>query len=283
MHDDSDVKLADRQGAKNKPALIALALGLSCVWPSLAAAQSDLSGVLSSVALAEEEASAQADRQSRTFALPATRTLALDITVGDVSIVGSGRPDVQLDINRRAPTAAGLARVPIIIDETPDAVRVRAVQEGGDTDPAYRTDVTLRVPRDASLGPITVLEGRVMLSGLRRAITLTLRRGSIQATDLSGLVRLETEIGDVTVDKARLSASGLLRLRTFNGNIKLTLAERPADARILALALNGTIASDIPLNTKDKWGPRSGEATLGRGEPVISLDVVTGRIELRSP
>ena len=60
-------------------------------------------------------------------------------------------------------------------------------------------------------------------------------------------------------------------------------AERPTDARILALALNGPIASDIPLKTRDTWGPRWGEATLGKGEPVISIDVVTGSIEIKSP
>ena len=50
----------------------------------------------------------------------------------------------------------------------------------------------------------------------------------------------------------------------------------------MALALNGTIRSDIPLTTKDTWGPRWSEATLGKGEPVISLDVVNGQIEIKS-
>ena len=54
-------------------------------------------------------------------------------------------------------------------------------------------------------------------------------------------------------------------------------------ARIMALALNGTIQSTIPLTVKDAWGPRWSEATLGRGEPVISLDVVNGTIQLTSP
>ena len=49
-----------------------------------------------------------------------------------------------------------------------------------------------------------------------------------------------------------------------------------------ARLLNGTIASDIPLTMKDTWGPRWGEATIGSGEPVISIDVVTGRIEIRT-
>jgi len=80
-----------------------------------------------------------------------------------------------------------------------------------------------------------------------------------------------------------LSAGGVLRLRAFNGDLRLRLAERPADARILALALNGSVTSTIPLTMKNTWGPRWGEATIGAGEPVISLDVITGMIEIRSP
>jgi hypothetical protein len=37
------------------------------------------------------------------------------------------------------------------------------------------------------------------------------------------------------------------------------------------------------LTRRDTWGPRWGETTLGKGEPVISLDVVTGLIEIKVP
>ena len=137
--------------------------------------------------------------------------------------------------------------------------------------------------RAAGIGSIKVLEGRVTLQSLDGSVTADIRRGPIDAVDLAGTVRLETGIGNVTAERMRLSPDGLLRLRAFNGNVTLTLAERPRDARILALALNGTIASEIPLNRKDTWGPRWSEATLGKGEPVISIDVVTGRIEIRAP
>jgi hypothetical protein len=228
-------------------------------------------------------AAAATDVQSRTIALPPARTLSLEITIGTVAIVGSARTDAQIEIVRRAPKDVDLARIPVTVEESDREVRVQAVQADGQTDPELRTDVTLRVPHTARLGPIRIVEGRATLSSLHGSITLTLRRGPIEASDVSGAIRLESEIGSLAVNRARLSADGVLRLRTFNGDIKLTLVERPADARILAVALNGSIASDIPLNMKDKWGPRSGEVTLGRGEPVISLDVVTGRIELRSP
>lgn len=120
-------------------------------------------------------------------------------------------------------------------------------------------------------------------AGKTLAIEVTIGTVRIEGRDLSGTLRLETGIGSVTLTATRLSANGLLRLRAFNGDVRLSLAERPADARILALALNGPIKSDIPLTTRDTWGPRWGEATLGKGEPVISIDVVTGSIEIKSP
>jgi len=128
-----------------------------------------------------------------------------------------------------------------------------------------------------------VLEGRVEVSQFQGRLTADVRRGPIDGHDVAGILRLETGIGSVSLERARLSPGGLLRLRAFNGNVRLALAERPADARILALALNGHIRSDIPLTVRDTWGPRWSETTLGRGEPVISLDVVTGAIEIRSP
>jgi len=121
------------------------------------------------------------------------------------------------------------------------------------------------------------------IEGFNGSINGSIRRGPIDAKDVSGTIRLETEIGPVTVTNATLSSNGLLRLRTFNGDVRLSLAQRPTDARILALAMNGSIKSDIPLFLKESWGPRWGEATLGKGEPLISVDVVTGTVEIKSP
>jgi hypothetical protein len=235
------------------------------------------------VLAAPSPAAAATDRQVRTILLPAARTLSIELTIGDVHIEGSTRGDAEIEIVRRAPTERGLARIGVQFDETDTDVRVRALQVEGGTDPAYRAEVTLRVPRGVRLRSLHVLEGRVTLRGLHGTIAADVRRGSITATDVSGTVRLESGIGDITVERGLLSPDGLLRLRTFNGDVRLTLTERPIDARIMALALNGTIQSDIPLTMKDTWGPRWGEATLGRGERVISLDVVTGRIEIHAP
>jgi DUF4097 and DUF4098 domain-containing protein YvlB len=227
-------------------------------------------------------AQAATDRLSRTFQIPPDRAIILEITIGAVHIEGWSKPDVQLEIVRHAPTTDDLSRIAIDIREQPD-LHIKALQAGGSTNAAFRADVTLHVPHSAQLRSVRILEGRLSLTALRGAITAEVTRGPIDASQLEGVVRLETSIGDIAADRARLSKNGLLRLRTFNGDIQLSLAERPIDARIMALALNGTIRSDIALQMKDTWGPRWGEATLGIGEPVISLDVITGRIDIKAP
>lgn len=226
---------------------------------------------------------AATDTRTRTVSLPAGRGISLEITIGQVRIEGSPRSDAVIEIVRHAPTTEGLTRIPVEIVEEEADIRIRGLQADGHTDPAFRTDITLRVPSAAVLRSVRIMEGRLTLSALGGSITADLRRGTIQASDLQGVVRLETGIGNVIADRTRLSTDGLIRLRAFNGDVRLTLAEKPSDARILALALNGTIRSDIPLHTQDTWGPRWGEVTLGQGAPVIAIDVITGQIEIRAP
>ena len=223
------------------------------------------------------------DRQTQTVPLPPSKPLSIEVTIGTVRIEGWDQPDAQIIVERRAPAAAQLARVPLSIDDTPSGVVVRAVQTDNGTDPALRADVTVRLPRTARIVRVQVMEGRITLERFSGQITADIRRGPIDGKDVAGTIRLETAMGSVTLTNARLSPNGLLRLRTFNGDVRLGLAESPTDARILALALNGQIKSSIPLTMRDTWGPRWGETTLGKGEPVISLDVVTGSIVITSP
>ena len=247
------------------------------MWLVLAAA------LLAESALFAPSAADVTDRQAKTVALPVGKLLSIEVTVGTVRIEGWDKADAEITIERRAPSAADLPRLPLVIDDTAARVSVRALQADGATDPALRAEVVVRVPRSAAIDRVQVLEGRIAVNGFAGTLTADIRRGPIEGRDVSGTLRLEAGIGSVIVSGARLSANGLLRLRAFNGDVRLTLAERPADARIMALALNGQVKSEIPLTLRDGWGPRWGETTLGKGEPVISLDVVTGTVELRSP
>ncbi len=137
--------------------------------------------------------------------------------------------------------------------------------------------------RTGSRGVIAVLEGGLEVRAYHGRLEAEVQRGSIDAADVSGTLRLATTIGAVEVTRARLVPGGLLRLRTFNGDVRLGFASPPRDARVMALALNGTIRSTLPLAMKDGWGPRWGEATFGTGADVVSIDVVSGTIRIDSP
>jgi hypothetical protein len=222
------------------------------------------------------------DRIARTVPLPAGTTLSVHITVGRVQVSAWERGDVSIEIVRRAPDAARLALIPAQVEQQAGTVTVRAVQAESGRDANLRTDLVLRVPAAAIVKELSVFEGRVELAGLRGTSHARIERGDIVAKGLAGTIRLETGIGNIRLDAATLSQDGLIRLRTFNGDVALGLASKPADARILALSMGGTVTSDIPLTHQDRWGARFGEATLGRGEPVISIDVVNGDIVIKT-
>jgi len=220
-------------------------------------------------------------RVTRTFTIPPDRPIVVEATVADVSIAAWAREEVEVQIERRAEKGADLARIEPRFDDRSDALRISTRQADGPPDRALRVSMGIRAPARAVFKSVQVVDGRILLEGLRGAVTADLRQGSIEGTRLGGTVRLETGFGNVDLRQAELTPGGLLRLRAFNGNVTLHLASVPQNARILALSFNGAVTSDIPLTMRDRFGPRFGEATLGSGEPVISLDAVYGDVAIR--
>jgi len=220
------------------------------------------------------------DRLAKTLPLPPGTAIRIEATVADVTIAGSDRTDVAVEITRRAPSAADLAKYPALVDTDGAAIRIAAVQADEGRDASLKTEMTIAAPSSAIFEAVRVFEGRVKLTNLRGACDLDLRRGAIDASGVSGRIRLEAGIGSVDVRQAELTPGGMMRLRLFNGSLHVRLARMPASARILAVTYNGTIQSEIPLTMKDRFGPRFGETTIGSGDPVMSIDVVKGDITI---
>jgi hypothetical protein len=223
------------------------------------------------------------DRLTRTVALGADTPIYVNGTVADVSITGSTRSDVSVEIVRRAPSAADLARYPAVIEARPDGLHIDAVQTDEGRDATLKTEITIAAPSAAVFRAVRVFEGRVSLTNVSGACDVDLRRGAITATQVAGRVRLEAGLGSVDVRDSTLTPGGMMRLRVFNGAVRVRFARAPSSARILAVTFNGTIASDIPLTMKDQFGPRFGETTIGGGDPVMSIDVVKGDITIKAP
>ena len=225
-------------------------------------------------------ARASEQRFERTVPLRPDTPIRVEATIADVIIEGAARSDLSVQVIRRAPAAGDFDKYPIVFDDS-NGVRISAVQADGAVDPNLKTEIRLSLPSAAILDTLSVFEGHVKVSNLRGACNVSIRRGDIDATGLAGRVRLQTELGAIDVRQAELTSGGMMHLRTFNGDVRVHFSRRPADARILAVTYNGGITSDIPLAMQDKFGPHFGETTLGRGEPVLSIDIVKGNVAIK--
>jgi hypothetical protein len=220
------------------------------------------------------------DRLTRTVHLTPGTPIRVDATIAELTVTGSNRTDVVVDIARHAPSAADLAKYPALVDERPDGLHISAIQANDGRDARLKTDITIGAPVEAVFQAIRVFEGRVRVTNLKAVCDVDLRRGAIDAAGLAGRVRLEAGIGSLDLKQPELTPGGMMRLRVFNGPLRVRFARPPVNARILAVTLNGTITSDIPLTMKDKFGPRFGETTMGSGDVVMSVDVVKGDITI---
>ncbi len=220
-------------------------------------------------------------RFSRTAAVRPDTPIRIDATIAEVVVEGTSRSDVAIQIVRRAPVESDFEKYPVVFEDDAGVLRVSAVQANGGVDPNLKTEIRLSLPSAAVLDSLKVFEGKVRLSNLHGTCNIVVRRGDIDAAGVAGRVRLETELGSIDLRGAELTPGGMMHLRTFNGDVRVRLQRRPSDARILAVTYNGGITSDIPLAIKDKFGPHFGETTLGRGEPVLSIDIVKGNVAIK--
>ena len=220
------------------------------------------------------------DRVSRAVPLESSGAIRVDATIAELTITAAERPDVQIDVERHAPTRADFARFPLAIDTVDGGLRVSVLQDADARDPRLKATIAIAAPASAAFPSVRVFEGHVRISNVRSAADVDIQRGTIDATRLAGRVRLESQMGGIDVRDPDLTPNGMLRLRVFNGPLQVRFLHPPSNARILAVTLNGGITSDIPLTMKDRFGPRFGETTIGTGDPVVSMDVVKGDIKL---
>lgn len=212
----------------------------------------------------------------RTLTVPADRPITIDATVAELQVTGWTRRDIEIEIT--LPRDADRSGFDMGIEDLPSALRIQALQLPGRIDRLLRPSIIVRAPGNSVFERIRLVDGPIVLEGLTGRVTASSRQGGIEGNHLAGVVRLETGFGNVMLRNAELVPDGLLRLRAFNGDVSVQLRRRPADARILAMTFNGRITSDIPLAMKASFGPKYGSASLGDGEPVLSIDVLKGSI-----
>jgi hypothetical protein len=208
---------------------------------------------------------------------PAGASLEIVLGAADVVVVGVAGDRVR--VTPIEPDEAASARAVSVTGDARVGVRIA----GAPTAPAS-TRPRIRVEAPASWPLVLTLDnGEARVEEMIGGASVRVVRGAIRTRALRGRVRLEIDSGPIVAEGVRLSDGHSLKCRIFNGDVSIALAARPADARILALTLNGAIRSSLPLTTRAAFGPRFGEATLGAGAHVLSIDVVRGDIRVDLP
>ena len=210
---------------------------------------------------------------------PAGSTLSVTATVPDTgSIFGSHNDSVDLTITL-----------------PPQSVNPTATSIGANPTPTLSTAST--VSTASATTPLM--------------LNADLSIGDIRVDGLSGVLQLKDDVGNITVDHATLSDGSHLQTGTgnvtFNGNVDATPAANnstpryklqsetgnidvtlPGDTNIILDANTnaGTITSDFPISVKTSdnsanyYGPLNSNSTPGSAQPVLTLNVGTGNVNL---
>ena len=184
-----------------------------------------------------------------------------------VTVTGAGatRPDAEAD----------RARVVTTLQETADAVVLRAVYQPDPTNPRNRgASATMTVPAGSAL-ELATSNGKVSVVGITGAIRIRTSNGETTIDGATAGVDAETSNSAITVTASR----GPLALTSSNGKIRIDAA----DAAVKATTSNGEIAFSGSLAA----GPHSFETSnaaislkLG-ADATFSLDLETSNAKVR--
>ena len=207
-----------------------------------------------------------------------------------------------------------------------DAITVAGYKEGRDLQmveiedrsSGNRVDVRVRYPENCRRCNVSVrFEVRVPRNIDYRFDSFGSVSGSVEVTDVTGELRVNSVSGDVTVKGARgevkaNTVSGSVHIRDVvgsasgrsvsgavevevtklagNGNMEFTsvsggiTARMPAnlDADVEMSAMSGTLKSDFPIQIeKAEWGPRrSARGRVGNGSRLLKMSSVSGNVSL---
>ena len=234
----------------------------------------------------------------RTIATEDATALAVDARVGDVTIRGEERDDVDVDILKQSSSVAGdLSKLDLAV-EREDGRLTLATRYDGDSSLLGGTptmDLTIRVPRSLRVAEIAASVGDVRVEDVTGDLEVSTSVGDSTIENVDGAVTAEASTGDVTIEGASavgdVSASvgdldlavpaidGDTTFETSTGDIDAALSP-DLDAELAAEAGVGDVTVD-GLSLQDGTQTEStATGTLGDGGPDLDVETSTGDVHL---
>ena len=153
-------------------------------------------------------------------------------------------------------------------------------RQGNAQDNDVAVAFTVRVPRGVRIDASTVT-GPVHVSGASAPVVAQTVDGSVTVETTGGPVDAHTVNGSVSAAVRGFAGPGAVKLGTVNGSVTVELPT-PLDARIEASTMNGSVSSDFPLKSTDKFVIRHATGTVGAGGRQIELHAINGSVRVKA-
>ncbi len=220
-------------------------------------------------------------REEKHFTVSGTPDLTLTTFDGSIEVRAWDRPEISVEIEKRAPNKAEADAIEVRVQQTGNRVSVEAVHPKGNRvrigfSMSPTAKLVASVPRQCNLtaksgdGSITIervagsigletSDGSIGADGVSGKLRAHTSDGSVKVEDMDGAVDLDTSDGGVT---ARGKLNGV-RIRTSDGSVSLRLADGSAMADEWEIRTgDGGVTMDVPDGFNGNLDASTGDGSV---------------------
>jgi len=220
---------------------------------------------------------------TKTHSLQAGGYFSLENINGDVTIEGWKKNEVTISAVKKGESKdLDRIKITIYVDKYEGKEWIHVETKYA----AFRSnsgsvDYTIKVPSDAILEDIEMVNGNLKVTGVTGYLSLGTVNGSITASGMTGNAWVETVNGNLDLSFDKMGKGQTVDLESVNGIISLRMPAK-SNAHVDAESLNGNISSEFGLTVeKGEWIGRSMEGLVGSGGARITIETINGNIDIK--
>ncbi|WP_440763481.1 DUF4097 family beta strand repeat-containing protein [Natronorubrum sp. DTA7] len=224
--------------------------------------------------------------------------LAVYGNVGEITVVGTDRDDVALDIEKQASSIrTDLEELELRTETDGDTLEIRSEWTGSvgwfESQPTMNLDID--VPEALAIERIEASVGRVRVTDVTGDPTIEANTGEIQVSNVDGTVGARTNTGEIEIR----DVEGIEDVHTTTGSVATDVPAIDGETTISATTGSVSAAVDPDLDAELHASTSTGEVdvagleltdetrendlvtgTLGDGGPTLRLETTTGEVDV---
>ncbi len=229
----------------------------------------------------------QLESYTETHPLDAHGQIRIDDTNGAISIRTWARPEVSLQVEKRASSEERLKEITVEVASDPQLLSIRTIfphhflgwlWNSGD---GGSVRLVLTVPASVDLNRVSMVNGTITIEGVHGSVDAHAVNGSVKATGLGDNADLSTVNGSIHAEVSALGSGGHLHFSTVNGSIVVLLG-KGTNATFSASTINGGTSCELPIRLTSESHRRGLQGVIGTGGGSIEASTVNGSVRLQA-